>query len=126
MVVLLISGWVVPFLVTDYASQYQMIHRIGGIGYVLYFITTTAYIIDSVPEDSKGKQVGAYQLIMGLATFLGSLSMGVVTEFLIPVLSKWPAIYTLVRVVMFLRIFGGLTFYFVDEPAKPNLSPEIR
>ncbi len=55
MVVLLISGWVVPFLVTDYASQYQMIHRIGGIGYVLYFITTTAYIIDSVPEDSKGK-----------------------------------------------------------------------
>ena len=98
---------------------------IGGIGYGLYFITTTAYIIDSAPEDSKGKYVGAYQLIMGLSTFLGSLSMGVITEFLIPLLGKWPAIYTLILVVMFLRILGGLAFYFVDEPVKPNLESKI-
>ncbi|PWI48671.1 hypothetical protein CEE45_05520 [Candidatus Heimdallarchaeota archaeon B3_Heim] len=98
---------------------------IGGIGYGLYFITTTAYIIDSAPEDSKGKYVGAYQLIMGLATFLGSLSMGVLAEFLIPILGKWPAIYTLVLVVMLLRILGGLAFYFVDEPVKPNLESKI-
>lgn len=93
---------------------------IGGIGYGLYFITTTAYIIDSAPEDSKGKYVGAYQLIMGIVTFLGSFSMGIVTEFLIPILGKWSTIYTLVLVVMVLRFLGGLAFYFVDEPVKPN------
>jgi MFS family permease len=95
----------------------------GGIGYGLYFITTTAYIIDSAPEESKGKYVGVYQLIMGLVTFIGSFSMGIITELVIPILGKWPAIYSLVLVVMFLRILGGLAFYFVDEPVKPRDSP---
>lgn len=94
---------------------------IGGIGYGLYFITTTAYIIDSAPEGSRGKYIGAYQLIMGLVTFFGSFFMGIVTELLIPILGKWPAIYSLVLVVIFLRILGGLAFYFVDEPVKPHL-----
>ena len=98
---------------------------IGGIGYGLYFITTTAYIIDSAPEGSKGRYVGTYQLIMGLATFLGSLSMGIITELLIPILGKWPAIYTLVLVGLVLRILGGLAFYFVDEPSKPNLDANV-
>ncbi len=93
---------------------------IGGIGYGLYFVTTTAYIIDSAPEESKGRYVGLYQLIMGLSTFLGSFTMGIVTELLIPILGKWDAIYTLVLVVMFLRILGGLAFYFVEEPTKPK------
>jgi MFS family permease len=98
---------------------------IGGIGYGLYFITTTAYIIDSAPEDSKGKYIGAYQLIMGLATFLGSISMGIVTELLIPILGKWQAIYTLVLVVVVLRILGGLAFYFVDEPSNPSIETNV-
>ncbi len=98
---------------------------IGGIGYGLYFITTTAYIIDSAPEESKGRYVGTYQLIMGFATFLGSLSMGVIAELLIPIMGKWPAIYALVLAVIVLRILGGLAFYFVDEPSKPNLEENV-
>ena len=91
----------------------------------MYFVTTTAYIIDSAPDESKGRYVGAYQLIMGIVTFLGSFSMGIVTELLIPVLGKWPTIYSLVLVVMVLRVLGGLAFYFVDEPLKPiNPIPE--
>jgi MFS family permease len=93
---------------------------IGGIGYGLYFITTTAYIIDSAPEESKGRYIGTYQLIMGLATFVGSLSMGIIAEFLIPIMGKWPAIYSLVLGVVVLRFLGGIAFYFVDEPIKPN------
>ena len=62
---------------------------------------------------------------MGLATFLGSLSMGIITELLIPILGKWPAIYALVLVVVVLRILGGLAFYFVDEPSKPNLDANV-
>jgi MFS family permease len=92
---------------------------IGGIGYGLYFVTTTAYIIDSAPEESKGSYVGVYQLIMGLATFIGSFFMGIATELLIPTFGKWPAIYTMVFAVMLLRFVAGLTFYFVDEPEKP-------
>jgi MFS family permease len=98
---------------------------IGGIGYGLYFVTTTAYIIDSAPENSKGMYVGVYQLIMGLATFVGSFSMGVATELLMPSLGKWAAIYTMVMVVMFLRFIGGTFFYFVEEPKKSTiLSPQ--
>ncbi len=35
MVVFLISGWVIPFLSTDYATQYQIIYRIGALGFFL-------------------------------------------------------------------------------------------
>ncbi len=93
---------------------------IGGIGYGLYFITATAYIIDSAPEESKGRYIGIYQLVMGLSTFLGSFAMGVVAEILIPILGKWSAIYSLVLVVVILRFLGGIAFYFVDEPSKPT------
>lgn len=92
---------------------------IGGIGFGFYFVTTNAYIIDSAPEKDKATYVGAYQLIMGLVTFVGSISMGIVSEILIQFVGKWPAIYTMIIVVIFLRFIGGLTFFFVEEPKKP-------
>jgi len=95
---------------------------IGGIGYGLYFITTNAYIIDSAPEESKGNYVGAYQLIMGMVTFVGSISMGIVTELLMGFIGKWEAIYTMVLVVILMRFIGGMGFFFVEEPRKPSLS----
>ncbi|MFX0207720.1 MAG: MFS transporter [Candidatus Hodarchaeota archaeon] len=95
---------------------------IGGIGYGLYFITTNAYIIDSAPEESKGNYVGAYQLIMGIVTFIGSISMGIVTELIMGFIGKWSAIYAMVLVVILIRFIGGVAFFFVDEPKKPSLS----
>ncbi len=90
---------------------------IGGIGYGLYFITTNAYIIDSAPDESKGNYIGAYQLIMGIVTFIGSISMGIATE-----LCKWSAIFFMVVVVIVMRFIGGMAFFFVREPKKPSLS----
>lgn len=94
---------------------------VGGIGYGLYFITTNAYIIDSAPEESKGSYVGAYQLIMGIVTFIGSISMGIATELLMNFIGKWSAIYTMLLVVIFLRFIGGVGFFFVEEPKKPGM-----
>ncbi len=94
---------------------------IGGLGYGLYFVTINAYIIDSAPEESKGNYVGAYQLIMGVVTFIGSISMGIATELLIGFIGKWSAIYTMLLVVVVLRFIGGVAFFFVEEPKKPNL-----
>ncbi|MFX1283148.1 MAG: MFS transporter [Promethearchaeota archaeon] len=94
---------------------------IGGIGYGLYFITTNAYIIDSAPEESKGNYIGAYQLIMGLVTFIGSISMGITTELLMGFIGKWEAIYAMVLVVILMRFIGGVAFFFIDEPKKPEL-----
>ena len=99
---------------------------IGGFGYGIYFVTMNAYIIDSAPEESKGHYVGAYQLIMGLATFIGSISMGIATEVLLSFVGKWPAIYTMLLVVIFFRFIGGIAFFFVEEPRKPNLLIEDR
>jgi MFS family permease len=112
--------FLVPFVLLFARNwvELSIANFIGGIGYGLYFVTTTAYIIDCAPENSKGNYVGVYQLIMGLVTFIGSFSMGIVTELLIPSLGKWTAIYSMVFVVMLLRLFGGLAFYFVDEPKK--------
>ena len=93
---------------------------IGGFGYGLYFVTINAYIIDSAPEESKGHYVGAYQLIMGVVTFIGSISMGIVTEILIGFVGKWSAIYTMLLAVAVLRFIGGMAFFTVDEPMKPN------
>ncbi len=93
---------------------------IGGFGYGLYFVTINAYIIDSAPEESKGNYVGAYQLIMGIVTFIGSISMGIATEFLIGSIGKWSAIYTMLLVVVVLRFIGGVAFFFVEEPKKPD------
>ncbi|MFX1516618.1 MAG: MFS transporter [Promethearchaeota archaeon] len=101
---------------------------IGGFGYGLYFVTINAYIIDSAPEEAKGTYVGAYQLIMGVVTFIGSISMGIVTEFLIGFVGKWSAIYTMLLVVAVLRLIGGMAFFTVDEPMKPNpsiLKPDL-
>lgn len=94
---------------------------IGGFGYGLYFVTINAYIIDSASEEAKGHYVGAYQLIMGIVTFIGSISMGIVTEILISFVGKWSAIYTMLLIVVVLRFIGGVAFFFVDEPKKPNL-----
>jgi len=96
-------------------------NMIGGIGFGLYFVTTNAYIIDSAPEEFKGNYVGAYQLIMGVVTFVGSISIGIVTEILMHIVGKWSAIYTMVLVVILLRFIGGLAFFFVEEPKKPYL-----
>ena len=93
---------------------------IGGFGYGLYFVTINAYIIDSAPEESKGHYVGAYQLIMGAVTFIGSISMGIVTEILIEFVGKWPAIYIMLLVVAVLRFIGGMAFFTVAEPMKPK------
>ncbi|MFX1537869.1 MAG: MFS transporter, partial [Promethearchaeota archaeon] len=95
---------------------------IGGFGYGIYFVTINAYIIDCAPEESKGHYVGAYQLIMGIITFIGSISMGIATEFLISFVGKWPAIYTMLLVVVFFRFIGGIAFFSVDEPKKLNLA----
>ncbi len=95
---------------------------IGGIGYGLYFVTTNAYIIDSAPEKSKGKYVGVYQLVMGLATFAGSLAMGFVAEYFIAIFGKWSAIYSLVLVVALFRFIGGI-LHFTLEESKQTENP---
>jgi MFS family permease len=94
---------------------------IGGIGYGLYFVTINAFIIDSAPEESKGNYVGTYHLIMGVVTFIGSISMGIACEILTGFVGKWSAIYTMLLVVVVLRFIGGVAFFFVEEPKKPNL-----
>jgi MFS family permease len=93
---------------------------IGGFGFGLYYVTNNAYIIDSAPEESKGHYVGAYQLIMGVVTFIGSISMGIATEIVISFVGKWSAIYTMLLVVVVFRFIGGVAFFLVDEPKKPN------
>lgn len=95
-------------------------NMIGGIGFGLYYVAMTAYIIDSAPEHSKGNYIGAFSLIMGLSTFLGSISMGIATEIFVNIIGKWDAIYSMLIVVIIFRFIGGLNFYFVKEPFESH------
>jgi len=88
---------------------------IGGLAYGMYFVAMNTYIIDSAPDRSKGNYLGAFALVMGVATFLGSISMGVLTEVLMQTIGKWEAIYSMLIVVIIFRFLGGLNFVFVKE-----------
>jgi len=105
---------VVLFFATNW-YELAIANAIGGIGYGMYFIAMNAYIIDSAPEHSKGNYLGAFSLVMGLVTFLGSISMGVLTELLMQILGKWDTIYLMLIIVIIFRFIGGLNFIFVKE-----------
>lgn len=106
---------IVLFFATNWIEM-ALANLIGGIGFGMYYIVMNAYIIDSAPEKSKGHYIGVFSLVMGLATFLGSLLMGIATELLINTMGKWDTIYTMLVVVMIFRLIGGLNFYFVNDP----------
>ncbi|MHA1967109.1 MAG: MFS transporter [Candidatus Hodarchaeales archaeon] len=112
--------FLIPLVLFFARNWYELAiaNMIGGIGYGLYYVAMTAYIIDSAPEHSKGNYIGAFSLIMGLSTFLGSISMGIATEILINFVGKWDAIYSMLLVVIIFRFVGGLNFYFVKEPIE--------
>ena len=114
--------WMIPLVLFFSRNWIELTlgNIIGGLGYGIYFVTINAYIIDSAPEESKGHYVGAYQLIMGIVTFIGSISMGIATEILISFVGKWSAIYSMLLVVAVLRFIGGVAFFIVEEPTKPN------
>lgn len=105
---------VVLFFATNW-YELAIANAVGGIGYGMYFVAMNAYIIDSAPDQSKGKYLGAFSLVMGLATFLGSISMGVLTELLMQILGKWDTIYLMLIIVIIFRFIGGLNFTFVKE-----------
>jgi MFS family permease len=112
--------FLIPAVLFFSTNWYEMAlaNVIGGIGFGMYYVAMNAYIIDSAPEESKGHYIGVFFLIMGLATFLGSIIMGLATEILVNFIGKWDTIYLMLIVVMIFRLIGGLNFYFVKEPTR--------
>ncbi|MFX0152658.1 MAG: MFS transporter [Candidatus Hodarchaeota archaeon] len=112
--------FLIPAVLFFSTNWYEMAlaNVIGGIGFGMYYVAMNAYIIDSAPEESKGHYIGVFSLVMGLATFLGSIIMGIATEILVNFIGKWDTIYLMLIVVMIFRFIGGLNFYFVKEPTR--------
>lgn len=112
--------FLIPAVLFFSTNWYEMAlaNVIGGIGFGMYYVAMNAYIIDSAPEESKGHYIGVFSLVIGLATFLGSIIMGIATEILVNFIGKWDTIYLMLIVVMIFRFIGGLNFYFVKEPTR--------
>lgn len=89
---------------------------IGGLGFGFFFVASTAYIIDCAPKKEKGTYVGTYQLVMGITTFFGSLSMGILAQLLFPIYGQWETIYFLLIIIAILRFLGALGLIFIEEP----------
>ena len=55
---------------------------------------------------------------MGISTFIGSISMGILTDILIGIIGKWDTIYLMLIIVIIFRFIGGVNYFLVNEPFK--------
>ncbi|MBD3192983.1 MAG: MFS transporter [Candidatus Heimdallarchaeota archaeon] len=89
----------------------------SGLSVALYMVGQNSYILDCAPEKEKGTFTGIHNFFMGIATFLGSLIMGIIADILIIRFDKWPSIVVLLFVITGARLISALGFFFLQKPA---------
>lgn len=58
------------------------IHAILGFSMSCFSVSSTSYILDSAPIGRRGTYIGAYNLVFGFVSFLGSLAGGTFADYL--------------------------------------------
>ena len=58
------------------------IHAILGLAMACFSVSSTSYILDSAPIGRRGTYTGAYNLVFGFASFLGSFAGGTFADYL--------------------------------------------
>ncbi|MBK5112583.1 MAG: MFS transporter [Candidatus Heimdallarchaeota archaeon] len=87
----------------------------SGLCNALYWVGQNSYILDSAPEEEKGTYTGIHNLFIGLSTFLGSLSMGLIADH-ITIVNEWRTIFVLLLIIAAGRFLSSLGFLFIGEP----------
>ncbi|KPV63173.1 MAG: bicyclomycin/multidrug efflux system [Candidatus Bathyarchaeota archaeon BA1] len=78
-------------------------------------VTSTAYILDSAPLGQRATYTALYNVVFGLATFLGSLIGGMFTDYLSHSYGMEQALFTGLMVSTILRLIMSAGFLAVKE-----------
>ncbi len=92
----------------------------SGLCNALYWVGQNSYILDCAPEEEKGTYTGIHNLFIGLSTFLGSLIMGLIADY-VTIQNEWFTIYVLLMIIAAGRYLSSLGFLFIGEPKTPRM-----
>ncbi|NHJ87625.1 MAG: MFS transporter [Asgard group archaeon] len=91
---------------------------ISGFCNAFYFVGQSSYILDCAPEAEKGTYTGIHNLFIGIVTFIGSLIMGIIADYILIVNNEWFTLFVLLMIVAVIRIISSVTFLFLKEPIQ--------
>lgn len=93
---------------------------LSGASNAFYMVGQSSYILDSASEKEKGTYMGVHNLFIGLSTFLGSLLMGIIADFLIAryYYNEWLILIILTAVIALMRFITSFVFLFLKEPVQ--------
>lgn len=97
---------------------------ISGLCNALYWVGQNSYILDCAPEEEKGTYTGIHNLFIGISTFLGSLIMGLIADY-ITIKNDWLTIFVLLMIIAAGRLLSSLGFLFIGEPKIPDSTSQI-
>lgn len=97
---------------------------VSGASNAFYMVGQNSYILDCAPEKEKGTYTGLSNLFMGLTTFVGSLIMGIIADFLIIKYDKWTIIIILLFIISSLRLTFSMGYLFLQKPRNLEIEKE--
>ncbi|UCC33583.1 MAG: MFS transporter [Candidatus Bathyarchaeota archaeon] len=97
-------------------------NAILGFALAASIVTTTAYILDSAPIGKRATYTGAYNLIIGCSSFLGSFVGGVFTDYLSTSNGVHPVIFMGLICSAALRLITSMGFLTIVETIPSNNS----
>lgn len=83
-------------------------------------VTTTAYILDSAPIGERATYTGAYNLIFGFTSFLGSFTGGIFTDYLSASNETQQVIFIGLICSALLRLITSMGFLAIKETLPPK------
>jgi DHA1 family multidrug resistance protein-like MFS transporter len=88
---------------------------LSGLCNALYWVGQNSYFLDCAPPKEKGTYTGIHNLFIGIATFLGSLIMGVIADHIL-IIDEWFTIWVILLIIAVLRFAASFGFLFISEP----------
>ncbi len=107
-----------------YWWQIALGSAVSGISNALFLVSQNAYILDLAPEDKKGTYMGLFNFFIGIATFFGSLLMGMIADLLFIYFEKWSVIILLLFVVTCARFLSSLGYLTIKPPTTEEKDRE--
>lgn len=108
----------IPALITNNWLWQILSNTIAGFGTGTFFVALAALTLDLAPGELMGAYSGIREMFWGIATFIGSLSVGFILEAIENRVGKenltYPAIYICIGITI-LRLLAAIGFLFVAE-----------
>jgi len=88
---------------------------LGGTGMGMTVVAQNAYILDIAPRDQMGAYSGLNQVGWGIATFIGSLSVGFIADAIENHVGTKQMIIITFSVIAVLRFLASIGYFFIEE-----------